>query len=79
MPGLGWKDGWDQAPFHVALRLAPLGLRHQKLTHGSLAGHQQVTFLLRWSLLSYSEGKYLSEQMMFLSCQNIFFLILTKE
>ena len=25
MPGLGWKDECEMAPFHVVLRLAPLG------------------------------------------------------
>ena len=67
MPGLGWKVGWEQAPFHVALQLAPLGSWHQTLPQGSLAVHQQVTTCLSVNLLFYSEGKYLSEQMMFLS------------
>ena len=67
MPRLGWNDGWEQALFHVAWRLAPLGSVAPELHTGSLAVHQQVTSLLRMNLLFYSEGKYLSEQMMFLT------------
>ena len=33
MPGLGWKDGWEQAPFHVAWRLAPLGSMAPEPSH----------------------------------------------
>ena len=33
----------------------------------SLVVYQQVTSLHKWSLLFYSEGKYLLEQMVFLS------------
>ena len=45
-----------------------LGLDGSRHLHtSSLAVHQQVASLLRNNLLFYSEGKYLSEQMMFLS------------
>ena len=47
------------------------------LTHCSVSPFA-VTIPLKWNLLFYSFGKYLSEQMMLLSCQNIFFLILTE-
>ena len=79
LPGLGSKDGWGQAQSHIALRLASLGSWRQSLPQGPLAGHQQVTARLSVNLLIYSEGKYLSEQMMFLSSWNTFFPILTDE
>ena len=47
------------------------------LTHCSVSPIA-VTIPPKWNLLFYSFGKYLTEQVMFLSCQNIFFLILTE-
>ena len=79
LPGCGSKVGWEKAQSHIALRLTSLGSWHQILPQGSLTGHQQVTAHLRVNLLIYSVGKYLSEQMMFLSSYNTFFLILTDE
>ena len=44
LPGLGSKDGWEHAPSHVALRLAPLGswlqIPHTRLSVFSPAIHR---------------------------------------
>ena len=46
LPGLGSKDGWEQAPSHVALRLTPLGswlqIPNTRLSGRPLAGHRST-------------------------------------
>ena len=68
LPGLGSKEGWEQAPSHVALRLIPLGswlqIPNTRLSGRPPAGHQPSSAWICWFIPKVS---ILLEQLMFLS------------
>ena len=65
LPGLGSKDGWEQALSHVGPWLTPLGSWLQ-IPHTRLSGRPPN--LHKLILLFIPKVSIMSEQMMFLSC-----------